>query len=137
MSNIEILEKLMKGAESTETIIIEDEEIIIRPLTSGELSELQSIEKKSFTMKVGLDGGKRTGNMNDVNVNAGNFTKYQNEALYTAVAWGLSINGKSVKPSQVQNLPAGIPEQIFQEIIRISNVNNNDLTIIKTFRADN
>lgn len=46
MSNLEILQKLTLGTEATETITVNDEEIMIRPLTSGELSELQTIEKR-------------------------------------------------------------------------------------------
>ena len=140
MSNLEMLERLTKGVEATETITINDEEITIRPLTSGELSKLQTIEKKGFVMKVGVGAnGKRTSvntSNTDVDINAGDFTKYQSEALFKAVAWGLSIGKEQVKPEQVERLPAGIPEQIFNEIVRISNIKDNDLTIIKNFRKE-
>ena len=133
-----MLERLTKGVEATETITINDEEITIRPLTSGELSKLQTIEKKGFVMKVGVGAnGKRTSvntSNTDVDINAGDFTKYQSEALFKAVAWGLSIGKEKVNPEQVERLPAGIPEQIFNEIVRISNIKDNDLTIIKNFR---
>ena len=135
-----MLERLTKGIEATETITIEDEEMTIRPLTSGELSKLQTIEKKGFVMKVGVGAkGKRTSvetSNTDVDINAGEFTQYQSEALYKAVAWGLSIDGETVKPEQVEQLPAGVPEKIFTEIVRISNITNNDLTIIKNFRKE-
>ena len=140
MSNLEMLERLTKGVEATETITINDEEIVIRPLTSGELSKLQTIEKKGFVMKVGVGAnGKRTSvntSNTDVDINAGDFTQYQSEALYKAVAWGLSIGKEKVNPEQVEALPAGIPEQIFKEIVRISNIKDNDLTIIKNFRKE-
>ena len=140
MSNLEMLERLTKGIEATEIITINGEEIEIRPLTSGELSELQTIEKKGFVMKVGVGAkGKRTSvetSNTDVDINAGDFTHYQSEALYKAVAWGLSIGGEKIKPEQIQGLPTGVPEQIFQEIVRISNLTNNDLTIIKNFRKE-
>ena len=131
-----MLERLTKGVEATETIEIGGEEVEIRPLTSGELSKLQTIEKKGFVMKVGVGAnGKRPNtNMSDVDINAGDFTQYQSEALYKAVAWGLSIGKEKVNPEQVEALPAGIPEQIFKEIVRISNIKDNDLTIIKNFR---
>ena len=133
-----MLERLTRGVEATETITINDEEITIRPLTSGELSKLQTIEKKGFVMKVGVGAnGKRTNvqtSNTDVDINAGDFTKYQSEALFKAVAWGLSIGKEKVNPEQVEALPAGIPEQIFNEIVRISNIKDNDLTIIKNFR---
>ena len=140
MSNLEMLERLTKGVEATETITINDEEVEIRPLTSGELSKLQTIEKKGFVMKVGVGAnGKRTNvstSNTDVDINAGDFTQYQSEALYKAVAWGLSIGKEKVNPEQVEALPAGIPEQIFKEIVRISNIKDNDLTIIKNFRKE-
>lgn len=138
MSNLEMISRLTKGIEATEIITINGEEIEIRPLTSGELSELQTIEKKGFVMKVGVGAnGKRTkADMSDIDINAGDFTHYQNEALYKAVAYGLSIDGEKIKPEQIQNLPTGVPEQIFQEIVRISNLTNNDLTIIKNFRKE-
>ena len=135
-----MLERLTLGTEAIETIEIDGEEVQIRPLTSGELSKLQTIEKKGFVMKVGVGAkGKRTNvqtSNTDVDINAGDFTKYQNEALFKAVAWGLSVNGENVKPEQVEALPAGMPEQIFSEIVRISNITNNDLTIIKNFRKE-
>ena len=140
MSNLEIIEKLTLGTEATETITINDEIIEIRPLTSGELAKLQVIEKKGFSMKVGVGPQGKRANVQtsntDVDVNAGDFTQYQSEALFKAVAWGLSVDGEKVQPEQVQTLPAGVPEQIFQEIVRISNLNNNDLTIIKNFRKE-
>ena len=138
MSNLEMISRLTKGIEATEIITVNGEEIEIRPLTSGELSELQTIEKKGFVMKVGVGAnGKRTkADMSDIDINAGDFTHYQSEALYKAVAWGLSIDGEKIKPEQIQNLPTGVPEQIFQEIVRISNLTNNDLTIIKNFRKE-
>ena len=135
-----MISRLTKGIEATEIITVNGEEVEIRPLTSGELSELQTIEKKGFVMKVGVGAkGKRTSvetSNTDVDINAGDFTKYQSEALYKAVAWGLSIGKEKVNPEQVEALPAGIPEQIFKEIVRISNIKDNDLTIIKNFRKE-
>ena len=135
-----MLERLTLGTEATETIEVGGEEVEIRPLTSGELSKFQTIEKKGFVMKVGVGAnGKRTNvstSNTDVDINAGDFTQYQSEALYKAVAWGLSIGNEKVNPEQVEALPAGIPEQIFNEIVRISNIKDNDLTIIKNFRKE-
>ena len=142
MSNLEMLTKLTVGKDLTEdcTIDVNGEEITItlRHLTSGELAQLQTIEKKGFVMKVGVGAkGKRTNvqtSNTDVDINAGDFTQYQSEALFKAVAWGLSIGKEKVNPEQVEALSAGIPEQIFNEIVRISNIKDNDLTIIKNFR---
>ena len=100
MNNQEIIEKLTLGKELTETVTIDGDEIELRPLTSGELSKLQSIEKKGFVMKIGMDKqGKRTGTqtVQDMDVNAGEFSEYQTEALYKAVAWSMDIDEEDVK----------------------------------------
>ena len=135
-NDIELLEKLTLGKDKTETVTItvngEEEEIELRPLTSGELSKLQTIEKKGFVMKIGMQNGKRTStqtNLSDMDINAGEFTQYQNEALFKAVAWSMGI-----EPEQVESFIPGVPEQIFTEVVRISNLKDKDLTIIKNFR---
>lgn len=133
-NDIELIEKLTLGKDKKEIVTIqingEDQEIELRPLTSGELSKLQTIEKKGFVMKIGMQNGKRTTtNLSDMDINAGEFTQYQNEALYKAVAWSMGI-----KEEQVENFIPGVPEQIFNEVVRISNLHDNDLTIIKNFR---
>ena len=135
MGNTELLEKLTLGKDKKETVIIEvngeDQEIELRPLTSGELSKLQTIEKQGFVMRIGMNNGKRTSttNLSDMDINAGEFTKYQNEALYKAVAWSMGL-----KPEQVEEFIPGLPEKIFSEVVRISNLDDKDLTIIKNFR---
>ena len=135
MTNNDLIEKLTLGKDKKEIVTIDvngsEEEVELRPLTSGELSQLQTIEKKGFVMKIGMQNGKRTSatNLSDMDVNAGEFTKYQNEALYKAVAWSMGL-----KPEQVEQFIPGVPEQIFNEVVRISNLKDNDLTIIKNFR---
>ena len=139
MSNLEMLTKLTVGKDLTEdcTIDVNGEEITItlRPLTSGELAQLQTIEKKVFVMKVGVGAhGKRTNvqtNNTDVDINAGDFTQYQNEALFKAVAWSMGVDEDEVKGF----LP-GVPEQLFAHVVRLSNIKDNDLTIIKNFRKE-
>lgn len=134
-NNTELLEKLTLGKDKKELVIIEvngeDQEIELRPLTSGELSKLQTIEKQGFVMRIGMNNGKRTSttNLSDMDINAGEFTKYQNEALYKAVAWSMGL-----KPEQVESFIPGLPEKIFSEVVRISNLDDKDLTIIKNFR---
>ena len=139
MSNLEMLTKLTVGKDLTEdcTIDVNGEEVTIslRPLTSGELAQLQTIEKKGFVMKVGVGAkGKRTNvqtNNTDVDINAGEFTQYQNEALFKAVAWSMNVDEDEVKGF----LP-GVPEQLFAHVVRLSNIKDNDLTIIRNFRKE-
>ena len=93
MNNNEIIEKLTLGKEKIETVTINDVEIELRPLTSGELTKLQSIDKQGIVMKIGIQNGKRQhANIEDVDVNAGELNKYQMEAMYTAIAWSMGID---------------------------------------------
>ena len=133
MTNQDILNKLTLGTDSTEKIKINDVDIELRPLTSGELAKLQSIEKQGFSMKVGVNsqGKRQSVSTNDIDVNAGDFNKYQTEALHKAVAWSMDI-----PEDAVANFKVGVPEQIFEHVIRISNLSDSDLTVIKQFRKD-
>ena len=83
-------------------------------------------------MKVGVNPtGKKQMQTNDIDVNASDLTKYQMEAMYTAIAWSMDIDKKAVEEFAV-----GIPEKIFMEVVRISNLSDTDLTSIKQFRKE-
>ena len=136
MTNNEMIQKLMLGKDDVQTVTIKiddtEAEFSMRPLTSGELSELQTIEKKGFHMTIGMQGGQRqtvSTNMNDLDVNVGEFTEHQLEAMYKAIS--LSLN---VKETDIKQLPTGVPEALFEKVIEISNLSDDDLTVIKTFR---
>jgi len=131
MNNNDILEKLTLGKDVTETVKVKDVEIELRPLTSGELSKLQAIEKKGFVMKIGMNnqGKRQSMQTNDLDVNAGEFNEYQTEAMYQAISWSMDID-----PDAVKNFAVGVPEEIFGHVIRISSLSDDDLTVIKTFR---
>ena len=119
-NNLETLRKLSLGKDDKTTVKInfeeEDYEFEMRPLTDGELTKLQSIEKKPLVVKVG---------------NTGEFTEAQNESMYQAIGWSMDVPLDVVK-----GLPAGLPGVLFEQVIRISKLSDDDLTIIKSFRKD-
>lgn len=136
-----MLQKLSLGVEDTETVIIDFEgekaEFNIRPLTSGELLKLQAVEKKPLIVTVGMRNGKRetvTSNLNDVDINTGEFTEAQSEAMYQAIAWSLSTNNEIITPDDIKSMKAGLPEILFDKVIEVSQLSDEDLTAIKTFR---
>lgn len=139
MNNLDIIRKLSLGTDDTETVTLnfEDEtiELTMRPLTDGELTKLQTIEKKPLTVTVGMQNGKRTSvHTNDVDINTGEFTEAQNEAMYEAIALSLSVNGDTVTADDIRELKAGLPGVIFKEVIRISKLSQEDLTLVKSFQ---
>ena len=143
VSNNEMIQKLTLGKEDTTIVRVEwngeETEWLMRPLTSGELSRLQVIEKRAFHIKVGMKNGRRetvTTNMEDIDINTAEFTQAQNEAMYEAVANSLSCNGETVKADLIKSMPAGLPEVLFGEVIEVSKLADTDLTMIKQFRKN-
>ena len=142
MTNLEVLQKLTLGTDNTQTVKIdfngEEEEFTMRPLSDGELTKLQSIEKKPLVVKVGMQNGVRQtvqSNLSDVDINTGEFNEAQNEAMYNAIAWSLSVED-NVTVDDIKCLPAGLPGVLFEQVINISKLSDDDLTIIKSFRKD-
>ena len=143
MSNKDMIQKLTLGTDDIQTVSIdwegEELEFKLRPLTSGELSKLQVIEKKPLSIKVNMRNGKREAvqsNMNDVDINTGEFTEAQAEAMYKAVALSLSVDGEKVTTDEVRNMIVGLPELIFTQVINVSRLSDNDLTMVKQFRKN-
>ena len=138
MNNLETLRKLSLGTEDTTKIKINfednDYEFEMRPLNDGELTKLQAIEKRPLVVKVGMQNGKRTtvqSNINDVDINTGEFTEAQNESMYTAIGWSLDV-----PVDEIKTLPAGLPRVLFEQVIKISKLSDDDLTFIKSFRKE-
>jgi hypothetical protein len=141
MKNLEAIKKLTLGTELVSEVKIEyeneDYTFTMRPLTDGELTKLQAIEKKPLVVKVGMQNGKRTSvQSNDVDINTGEFTEAQYEAMYNAIALSLSVDGETVTTSDIKELPAGLPQIIFEQVICMSKLSDEDLTIIKSFRKN-
>ena len=138
-----MIQKLTLGTDDIQTVNItwEDEELEfkLRPLTSGELSKLQVIEKKPLQIRVNMRNGKREAvqsNMNDVDINTGEFTEAQSEAMYKAVALSLSVDGEKVTTDEVRGMVVGLPELLFTEVINVSKLSDADLTMVKQFRKN-
>ena len=136
MNNQEMIQKLILGTDNKETVEIEyngeKATFNIRPLSAGELTQLQVIEKKGFNVKIGMQNGIRQtveSNLSDLDVNVGEFNEAQSEAMYTAIS--LSFN---IPVDDIKQLPVGLPEIMFEHVIKISNLTDKDLTTVKTFR---
>ena len=87
MSNLEMLQKLALGTQNTEVVKITDDydndyEFTLRPLTDGELTNLQVLEKKPYTMKIKVNRNGQPETVNraddpntDMDVDMGDFTE--------------------------------------------------------------
>jgi hypothetical protein len=138
MTNQDIIDKLILGTNDFEEVKItvkgEELPVQLRPLNSGELSELRKMEKKPFTMKMNMNSKgkirdvKKEASKQSMDIGMADFTDSQAETLYTAVAWSMDVDVEAVKGFKV-----GVPEAIFSEVIRISNL-PDDLEVVKQFR---
>ena len=55
--------------------------------------------------------------------------------MYTAIAWSMTLPEEKPVPVQaIRDLGKGVPELLFNEVIRISKLTEQDLTAIKNFR---
>ena len=126
MENKEILDKIIQGTQKEEQVSIpfngEDYTFTLRPLTSGELSKIQKIERKGLSIDIGSKGAKPS------MINLGDFTDNQNLAMVEAIS--ISLDAPSDK---VKQLPIELVESLFNEVARISNISDKELISLKNF----
>ena len=126
MENKEILDKIIQGTQKEEQVNIpfngEDYTFTLRPLTSGELSKIQKIERKGLSIDIGSKGAKPS------MINLGDFTDNQNLAMVEAIS--ISLDAPSDK---VKQLPIELVESLFNEVARISNISDKELISLKNF----
>ena len=145
MSNMEMLEKLSQGKNRVETVplFIDGEKVAeyeMRPLTSGEVSKLKIIENKPYKMTMQIDAkGKRKGDaqekLSDMDIGMGEFSEVQTKAMYTAIAWSLSVGGEKIPVEAIYDLDKGIPGLLFEKVIELSGLTAADLKAVKLFHA--
>jgi len=153
INNQDILDQLVSGEDAIKTIKINDKEMAMRPLTDGELSRLKALEKEPVNVDITFKPGdaKRKGFRDEIakklaeaeddgekqegkaTLNSGTMSESQDETKYLAIAWSLSIDDRDVDPVAIRNLDAGIPDQLFKEVIKISNLSEDSLDTVKQF----
>lgn len=145
MSNLETIAKILQeSSERTEiTINYEGNEEIfkLRPLTDGELTKLKKIEYNSFKFKVIIDdeGNKKRQEQpesQETEVDTGEFTENQKNAMYQAIAWSLSSPEEEVPVSVIEGMPKGMPALLYEKVIEVSGLRVGDLTTVKNFLKD-
>lgn len=143
MSNLETIQKLTLGVEDTQEVIItyddNDYPFTLRPLTSGELSTLKVLEKKTLKVKVGMKNGKRQkveSNFEDIDISAGEYQESQLKVIYKAVALSLSVDGEKVTVNDVKDMKQGVPELLFDKVVEVSRLTAQDLTLLQNFRQN-
>ena len=68
---------------------------------------------------------------NTVDVSMGDVTESKSKLVFTAVAWAMDVS-----IAEVKTFHKGIPEQLFEHVIEMSNITEEDLDTIKQFRSN-
>ena len=109
-----IIRHIQESSERTEVTINyngNEKKFKMKPLTDGELTKLKRIEYNSFKFKLTIDeeGNKKRQKQSEqeTEVDTGEFTENQKNAMYTAIAWSLSTPEEEVPVSAVENMPKG------------------------------
>lgn len=130
MENKELLDKIIEGTQMEEQVTItfngEDFTFTLKPLTSGQLSTLQRLERKGLNINISSKG-----KASPIDINAGDLADNQAEAMFKGISFSLEAPVEKVKL-----LPLEIVEALFKEIIRISKVSENELILVKNFQSN-
>ena len=139
-TNFKTIEQLILGATESTKITINykdnDYDFNLRPLTDGELTKIRKIEYDSLNFKVKIDEDGNAGSSEqtqEADVNTGEFTEKQTIAKYTAIAWSLSNDEITFTTEDIERLPKGIPNLLFEKVIEVSGLRSGDLTTVKNF----
>lgn len=136
-SNTDLLNELKAGLNKTETVKVDvngsEHSFILRPLSSGELSSLQVMEKKNLKVKVKSKGSNKE-SINEADMDSALLFENKAKTKYRAISLSLSVNDERITDEMVQILPPDTVEALFTEVVRISNLTKDDLTVIQSFQ---
>ena len=139
MDNESILAELFNGTANTVEFPIEglQEPLTLRPLTNGELLELKKLEKGNqeglIKVKRGMDKEDIKKQVQDLESNIKYKDLIQNEqnTKYKAIQLSASLSN-----AMIGKLPAKIYNELFDKIMEISQITEDDLDLLKDFRKD-
>lgn len=134
---------VLKGTGKRESVEAMGGTFIIRPLTDGEVAEVQELIYKGLSeqaiaalpalakrAKVALKTGKSLEDMNFDGLTLPTedlmaFKKNETDANKVAVAYALSCDGEEWTSEDVAKLPVGIPRKIAQAVFKLSGVSSD------------
>lgn len=127
-SNNQILDKIIEGTQHEEQVTInyndEPYTFTLRPLTAKQLSKIQNLERKGMSIQITGNGQAKP-----FKINAGSLAENQMEAMINGISLSLDASLDKVKL-----LPSDLVESLFQEVIKVSNVTEQDLVLIRNFQ---
>ena len=128
MENKDLIEQIIQGTQTEEQVTIKydgaDYTFTLKPLTTGQLSKLKKIEQSG--LKVRMD---KKGQTEIVPINAGEMAEAQEEAKYEGISFSVDAPVEKVK-----QLPQSVVDDLFKEIIRISELTDKDLVVVRNFQ---
>lgn len=127
-ANNQILDKIIEGSQAEEQVTInyndEPYTFTFHPLTAKQLSKIQNLERKGMSIQI-----MNNGQAKPFKINAGSLAENQMEAMINSIS--LSLDAPLDK---VKQLPPDLVELLFQEVVRVSNVSEEELILIRNFQ---
>ncbi len=141
--NMELLEEIVKGTGKYHEIQIEGlpRPIYLRPLSSAELLELQALEKRGMKATLNLEGmldmtpQQRRASVKDQmqsfqqEFDFEKALKMRMEVRFKAISYSMDVDEDYVK-----KLPPEIVKKIFEKVVEVSGLTEDDLDAISEFR---
>lgn len=125
-------QKLIRGREYAEDVDIKElgGKVRLRSLTDGEFNEVKLLGMKAI--KASGVAGREDVNI-DLDIEALAENQYLGKALIAA--YGLSVGNEKWSPADVKKLPVGSADQIAKEVLRITNISEDELDFFRPFRG--
>jgi len=111
-------EHILKGKDFRHTEQILGGEVVMRPLTDGEISSLHA--KLITGLSEEYYQSQHLGKPKLSEKDAHQLFLNQMAVQYEAVALSLSVEGESWAPEDVGQLPSGVPDKLYEVVERIS-----------------
>lgn len=141
--NMELLEEIVKGTGKYHETQIEglQRPIYLRPLSSAELLELQALEKRGMKATLNLEGmldmtpKQRRASVKDQmqsfqqEFDFEKALKMRMEVRFKAISYSMDVDEDYVK-----KLPPEIVKKIFEKVVEVSGLTEDDLDAISEFR---
>lgn len=126
--NNQLLDKIIEGSQAEEQVTInynnEPYTFTLKPLTAKQLSKIQNLERKGMSIQIMSNGQAKP-----FKINAGSLAENQMDAMINAIS--LSLDAPLDK---VKLLPPDLVELLFQEVVKVSNVDEEELILIRNFQ---
>ena len=139
--------EILLGTQARKNVFIDalDGEVEIRPLTDGELHQIQLKFVRAVSMKLDLTSEELQGDVGEkalelakklnMDIDVAEFAQADYESILMAAAFGLSVD-EEWSTDEIEGLPPGASTQIADEVYELSGARPEQEAMLRHFRGD-